>query len=106
MGDLNLKDSRVVVYDGSGAVVREIKTGVPSDGLALDSQGRLYVASYGDNAKVFDANGSWLGCLSDEAQANVPLNLIAGIDILSDGTILTCGGNTVTIYRLADEKEK
>ena len=106
IGDSNLKDSRVRVYDGSGTVVQEIKTGVPSDGLALDSKGRLFVVSYGDTAKVFDPNGNWLGCLADEDQPNVPLNLLTGIDILSDGTILTCGANTITIYRLDDEKEK
>jgi hypothetical protein len=106
MGDLNMKDSLVRVYDGSGKVIQEIKTGVPSDALALDSKGRLFVGSYGEPAKVFDPNGNWLGYLADEAESTVLLNQITGIDVLSNGFILTCGGNVITIYKLIDEKEK
>ncbi len=106
MGESNAKDSRVRVYDPTGTVVQEIKTGVSADSLGLDSLGRLFVVSYGDNAKVFDQGGNWLGCLADEARPTAPLNQIAGIDILPDGLILTCGGNVITLYQLIDEKGK
>lgn len=105
-GDMNGKDSRVRVFDATGNVVQEIKTGVPPDSLGLDSQGRLFAASYGDNARVFDANGVWLGFLADDARPLETLNQIAGIDILPNGLILTCGGNVITIYKLIEDQGK
>jgi hypothetical protein len=106
LGHSQQKDSLVRIFDGSGNVVQQIKTGVSADSLALDSQGRLFVVSYGDYAKVYDPKGSWLGYLVDEAQPAAILNLIGGICILPDGMILTCGGNIVTLYRMGEEKQK
>ncbi len=106
VGNLSSKNSTVQVFDPLGNIAQVIKTGVPSDSLALDSQGRLFVGSYGEASKVFDSTGNWLGFLVDEAQPTLMLNQVAGIDIQPNGTLLTCGGDNVTIYQITQEKEK
>lgn len=104
VGDINDKDSRVQVFDESGKVVQVIKTDVPPDDIALDSKGRLFVGCGGNASKVFDAQGNWLGDLADEAEVDLPLKGVLGIDMISDDMILTGGGDFVTIYQVVGEK--
>ncbi len=97
--------SRVQVFDVSGKILRTILTEVEDSDLALDSKGKLFVACYGDPSKVFDPSGNPLGFLVDEDQMEKPLNQIMGIDIAPDDRVVTCGGDTVTIYRMVGAKE-
>lgn len=106
ISDMNQEKSRLLVFDGTGNVVQTIKTGVPSDALAVDSKGRIFAGCYGMPAKVFDAKGDWLGYLVDEAQPGELLNQIAGFATFSNDLIVAVGGNEVTIYKVVEEKEK
>lgn len=100
------KNSRIQVFNEDGDVVRIIKVGVPPDDLAMDSKGRIFVGSYGNPAKVFEKDGKYLGLLSDVDAPEQPIVGIQGIDIDQNGIIVTCGGDTITLYQMVDQKEK
>ena len=89
----------VASYTGSYSVVSPAgmvlatygATGTPhlmnAVGIALDGQGRVYVADYGATAVlVFDAAGGYLRTL-DGSQLSVPLERTTGIAIDGSGTI-------------------
>ena len=98
------KKGCVRVLDETGKVLRTIKTGGAPGNMALDSKGRLFVeGTYGSSA--YDADGNFLGVLADEAEIGKPI-YYNGIDVASDDTLLTTGGNMVTIYKVAEQKEK
>ena len=98
------KKGCVRVFDESGKNIQTIRTGGAPTAMAFDSKGRLYVAGeYGPS--VYDTDGKLLGVLAEESEVGKSLSYV-GIDIVANDTILTCGGDLVTIYKIAPPKEK
>lgn len=94
-------NNRVEVFDNTGKVTRIIKVHSQPDCLALDGN-NLFVGGWGNPSKVFTKDGKYLGQLEDDSQPGVALSDIYGIDIASNGLIVTCGGDQVSIYRVAE----
>lgn len=88
MGD----DSTVVVFDHAGKLLRTIPLGGAYGGygaeLAVDPDGRLWLANFAGQVNEFSPQGKKLSTLSDPGSHTGQISDVSGLAIGGDGTIV------------------
>lgn len=97
-------NNRVKKLDPSGKLLKMIKMGDASPvGLALDKEGRLFVAFNGPEAsgvKVYGPNGDYQGDLRDDKDSADPFQSPHRLAVLSGDRLLETSGGSFSIFQI------
>ncbi len=94
------ENQRIQVLDPSKGFIQQIKCGCKPSDIAVDSDGRIYVACLeGGVVKAYASNGRELGNLVDANGVADGFHGVSGLAIAADGTVLMGGGDNVTGWK-------
>jgi len=95
-------NNRLQILDQDGKVIKIIKYEAAVTAVAVDKEGRVYVANNSDNGcvKVYTTKGNYLGDLRDEKGSGDPFRGVRWMSISADDTLMLTVGTTASLFKL------